>query len=200
MQGAAHTRERRPKHERRFTGMAAAVSVSVSVSKAGAKASVARRMAGVLAAGVVAFAGTLVGAGSAQAAYDPGTHTIWNDEPLYKGWHIDNEDTRLILQDDGNLVVYKGFNNPATQSVRWASDTVGCGEKAVMQTDGNLVVYGQGGRVCYSLNRFKGSYANACATVFRHGGFSVYYTDESCPQAATTRSGVTIISRASDAY
>lgn len=184
--------------------MTAAVSVSESVSvskaKAGAKARVARRTAGALAAGVVAFAGTVVGAGSAQAAYDPVTHTIWNDEPLYKGWHIDAEDTRLIMQNDGNLVVYRGFDNPATQSVRWASNTDGCGEKAVMQTDGNLVVYGQGGRVCFSLDRFKGSYANACATVARHGGFSVYYTNESCPQAAANQSGFTIISRKSDAY
>ncbi|MEV6954524.1 hypothetical protein [Streptomyces sp. NPDC051183] len=163
------------------------------------KAGTARRLAGVLAAGAVAFAGTVVGAGSAQAAYDPVTHTIWNDEPLYKGWHVDNGDTRLIMQDDGNLVLYRGFSNPPTQKATWATNTVGCGEKAVMQTDGNLVVYGQGGRVCYALNEFKGSYANACLTVFSNG-FSVYYTDLSCPQAAANQSGSIRITRRSDAY
>ncbi|WP_330331334.1 hypothetical protein OHS33_17410 [Streptomyces sp. NBC_00536] len=175
--------------------------MAAAVSKA--KIKVARRVAGVLAAGVVAFTGTLVGAGSAQAAYDSGTRTMWNDEPLYKGWHVDNIDTRLIMQDDGNLVLYRGFSNPATQKATWASNTAGCGEKAVMQTDGNLVVYGQGGRVCYALNEFKGSYANACLTVFSNG-FSVYYTNLSCPEAAPTATadhGVIIkITRRSDAY
>ncbi len=177
-----------------------AAEMSVAKAKAGAKGKVARRTVGVLAAGLVALTGTLAGAGSASAAYDPGTRTMWNDEPLYKGWHIDNIDTRLIMQDDGNLVLYRGFSNPATQKATFATNTVGCGEKAVMQTDGNLVVYGQGGRVCYTLDNFKGSYANACLTVWSNG-FSVYNTDLSCPEAAATnQSGFIKISRRSDAY
>jgi hypothetical protein len=154
-------------------------------------------MAGVLAAGVVAVAGTLVGAGSAQAAYDPVTHTIWNDEPLYKGWHVDAGETRLIMQDDGNLVLYKG------SLARWASNTVGCGNKAVMQSDGNLVVYGRDGRqVCWANNQFKGSFANACLTVEgqNYGGFSIYFTDDSCERAAAARAGIRITVRSSDAY
>ncbi|WP_405979910.1 hypothetical protein [Streptomyces sp. NBC_00158] len=174
--------------------MTAAVAAA---PKAGARA--ARRTAGVLAAGLVALAGTVVGAGSAQAAYDPVTHTIWNDEPLYKGWHIDAGDSRLIMQDDGNLVLYRWFNQPGRTTAKWASNTVGCGEKAVMQSDGNLVVYGRDGRqVCYALNRFKGAYANACLTVTGGVGFGVYYTDESCPQAAANRTMVYVLS--SDAY
>ncbi|MFF2197992.1 hypothetical protein [Streptomyces sp. NPDC058157] len=170
----------------------------MSVSKA--KSGVKRRVAGVLAAVVVAGAGTLVGAGSAAAAYDPVTHTIWNDEPLYKGWHVDAGDTRLIMQDDGNLVLYRRFNDPVMREVRWKTDSVGCGEKAVMQSDGNLVVYGQNGRVCYAENKFKGSYANGCLTVEDKGGLSIYFTNDPCNVAAAARQGIRIRPRVSDAY
>ncbi|MEU3402370.1 hypothetical protein ABZ766_00190 [Streptomyces sp. NPDC006670] len=170
----------------------------MSVSKV--QSGIKRRVAGVLAAGVMACAGTLVGAGSAAAAYDPVTHTIWNDEPLYKGWHVDAGDTRLIMQDDGNLVLYRRFNDLAVREVRWASNTVGCGEKTVMQSDGNLVVYGQNGRVCFARNQFKGSYANGCLTVEDKGGFSIYFTNDPCDVAAAARQGIRITPRASDAY
>ncbi|MCX5196079.1 hypothetical protein OOK31_19635 [Streptomyces sp. NBC_00249] len=177
------------------------VSKAKTKTMAGAKARAARRMAGALAAGVVALTGTLTGAGSAQAAYDPVTHTMWNDEPLYRGWHIDNGDnTRLIMQDDGNLVVYRWFNDPSRKEVRWASNTVGCGDKAVMQSDGNLVVYGgDGRRVCYARNEFKGSYANGCLSVWK-GGIGIYFTNEPCPQVAARQGDFTITLRKSDAY
>ncbi|MFD5416443.1 hypothetical protein ACFWJT_00135 [Streptomyces sp. NPDC127069] len=180
--------------------MAAEMSVSKAKSEAGAKGRMARRVAGVVAAGVVAAAGTLVGAGSASAAYDPVTHTIWNDEPLYKGWHVDAGDTRLIMQDDGNLVLYRWFNDPVMRQAKWASNTVGCGEKTVMQTDGNLVVYGQNGRVCYARNEFKGSYANGCLTVEDRAGLSIYFTNDPCNVAAASRGGIRIVPRTSDAY
>lgn len=177
------------------------MTAAVSASKAKAGARAARRAAGVLAAGVVALAGTAVGAGSAQAAYDPVTHTIWNDEPLYKGWHIDAEDTRLIMQDDGNLVLYRWFDQPGLKTAKWASNTVGCGDKAVMQSDGNLVVYGRDGRqVCWAYNQFKGSYANACLTVRKQAGFEILYTNDPCERAAAAGSGFRITVRTSDAY
>lgn len=46
---------------------------------------------------------------------------------------------QLILQDDGNLVLYRMADHKAT----WASGTQGQAvSKAIMQQDGNLVVYG----------------------------------------------------------
>ena len=49
----------------------------------------------------------------------------------------------LIMQDDGNLVIYRTFRNH--ESPIWASDT--CGKpfrQACIQTDGNFVLYGHG--------------------------------------------------------
>ncbi|MEW2117650.1 hypothetical protein AB0945_21160 [Streptomyces sp. NPDC005474] len=53
-----------------------------------------------------------------------------NDEP------VRSETAELIMQQDGNLVVYDEFHNP-----RWGSDTVGRGWEARFQTDGNLAIY-----------------------------------------------------------
>ncbi|MET8545748.1 hypothetical protein ABZW03_34690 [Kitasatospora sp. NPDC004799] len=107
-----------------------------------------KRTAVVAATAALALAGTMLGAGTAQAAYDPGTHAIWDDEPLYQGWHVDSPTTRLIMQTDGNLVIYTNYNYPGLTKAIWAMNTYGCGYKAVMQSDGNLVVYAADGRVC----------------------------------------------------
>lgn len=48
-----------------------------------------------------------------------------------------NETFRLIMQSDGNFVLYE----QATGKALWNSGTRGTGNWAVMQTDGNLVVY-----------------------------------------------------------
>lgn len=52
---------------------------------------------------------------------------------------------RLILQVDGNFVLYyDGIN------VKWQSHTDGHATKeCIMQTDGNLVIYGYDGRVIW---------------------------------------------------
>jgi len=42
---------------------------------------------------------------------------------------------RLVMQTDGNLVLYKGFQ------ALWSTGALGAGSRAVMQADGNLVVY-----------------------------------------------------------
>ena len=61
--------------------------------------------------------------------------------------------TRLVTQEDGNLVLYDGQNN-----VRWASDTNGKGQgpyKLIMQSDGNLVLYGKDSFVVWASNTNK---------------------------------------------
>jgi hypothetical protein len=56
------------------------------------------------------------------------------DTPLYS----DDGRFRVVLQNDGNLVVYNCENNPL-----WASVTNGQSvSRCTMQTDGNLVIYG----------------------------------------------------------
>ncbi len=66
--------------------------------------------------------------------------TLKPGDVLRPGWAIYSpppEDFRLVMQDDGNLVLYDGAGKPT-----WASGTDHHpGAHAAMQTDGNLVVY-----------------------------------------------------------
>ena len=62
---------------------------------------------------------------------------------------IKNTDVKLVMQDDGNFVVYDRDSKKAL----WASGTNGhSGARAVMQNDGNLVVYGAGGNALWASN------------------------------------------------
>ena len=45
---------------------------------------------------------------------------------------------RLVMQADGNLVMYSAKNK-----VLWKTDTMQAGNRVTMQADGNLVVYGK---------------------------------------------------------
>ncbi|MEU1818891.1 hypothetical protein ABZ543_27445 [Streptomyces roseifaciens] len=112
--------------------------------------SAARRLTALAASAVVATAGLLFAGGTAHADINPEHTEIWNDEPLYGDWHLDNGPARLIMQKDGNLVVYVNGKS------RWASNTVGCGYKTVMQADGNLVVYKQDGSRCWDSKTQRG--------------------------------------------
>ena len=56
-----------------------------------------------------------------------------------------NNEYILILQNDGNLVLYRKNKYSGNQQVLWASWTQGKPvERAVLQNDGNFVVYGRG--------------------------------------------------------
>ncbi|HEX7842407.1 MAG TPA: hypothetical protein VF469_33270 [Kofleriaceae bacterium] len=53
----------------------------------------------------------------------------------------------LVMQDDGNLVVYHG-----TRPL-WATNTAGTdGQRAIMQTDGNFVLYHVNGSPLWASN------------------------------------------------
>ena len=61
-------------------------------------------------------------------------------QELHIGDHLDSPygPVRLILQGDGNLVLYRTIDNQPV----WATDTVGSGTaRAAMQADGNFVLY-----------------------------------------------------------
>ncbi|MFI5953051.1 hypothetical protein [Cryptosporangium sp. NPDC051539] len=55
-----------------------------------------------------------------------------------------DQESRLVLQGDGNLVLYR-----ASGAARWATAT-STGTTAVMQTDGNFVVYGAAGQAVWA--------------------------------------------------
>ncbi|MDL5156584.1 hypothetical protein [Actinomycetospora termitidis] len=66
--------------------------------------------------------------------------TLHTDESFGVDGHLDsaNGKVRLVLQSDGNLVLYRNDSGQAL----WASDTVGSGaDRVVMQGDGNAVLY-----------------------------------------------------------
>lgn len=67
-----------------------------------------------------------------------GVNTIWMFGGTYflKGMYASIGKTCLVMQDDGNFVIYD-----ERQAPRWASNTFGRGAYAKFQVDGNLVVY-----------------------------------------------------------
>ena len=72
---------------------------------------------------------------------------------LHAGWSIysPGEDLQLIMQDDGNLVLYDGAGKAL-----WASGTARHpGADAVMQADGNLVVYDSTGHPLWASGTSK---------------------------------------------
>jgi len=61
----------------------------------------------------------------------------------------DNQRARLVMQGDGNLVLYRSDNAQAL----WSSNTNGTpANHAVMQGDGNFVLYDQQGKVHFASN------------------------------------------------
>jgi len=77
--------------------------------------------------------------------------------------------TRLVMQRDCNLVVYRG------DRVAWATRTNGRGSacRLVMQRDGNLVVYGDGGtRVIWASRTVR--YGGATLTAQEDGNVVLY--------------------------
>lgn len=62
----------------------------------------------------------------------------------------ENGATKLVLQGDGNLVLYRTDNGGRL----WASNTMGHGgSRAVLQGDGNFVLYTAGGQAVWANNR-----------------------------------------------
>jgi hypothetical protein len=60
----------------------------------------------------------------------------------------DNHQYRLVMQNDGNLVLYDARRHPL-----WSSNTQGQRvEKCIMQRDGNLVLYLHNGQPAWSSN------------------------------------------------
>jgi pseudomonalisin len=78
-----------------------------------------------------------------------GTNTLYAGEQLLRGQSLysNNGLYQLILQDDGNLVLYK------SSKALWASGTDGKAVKnCIMQTDGNLVLYAYNGIAVWASN------------------------------------------------
>jgi hypothetical protein len=112
-----------------------------------------------------------------SAAWSTGTYShsqnIAVGTVMKPGWWAKSALTRLVMQPDGNLVLYRNRDGAAL----WASGTSGHpGAYAVMQPDGNLVVYRPGGRALWATgtNNHPGAYAllqdDGNLVVYRSGG------------------------------
>ncbi|MFE4483106.1 MULTISPECIES: hypothetical protein [Streptomycetaceae] len=149
-----------------------------------------------IAAGMLALVGTVASAGTAHADGPPSAYL---NEPgiLYRGGHIEAGDTQLVLQNDGNLVLYRAYQDPSLVHAVWqAPKTWGCGYKAIMQGDGNFVVYDVNSHPCWSADTFKpSSLANASLAVSALGGLKVVFVN---PSGGRSISWATI--RSSDLY
>ncbi|MER7669422.1 hypothetical protein ABTY61_13245 [Kitasatospora sp. NPDC096128] len=141
-----------------------------------------RRTATAAATAALVLAGTVATTGTAQAALEQGNGytAIYDDEPLYPGWHVDSMSTRVIMQTDGNFVVYQKDGNGQFTKVARASGTVGCGYKAVMQSDGNLVVYSATGGFCWALGT--DGHPHARLMVFDSGRSGVHWNGGIIPR------------------
>ncbi|MCZ4515756.1 hypothetical protein O3Q52_48155, partial [Streptomyces sp. ActVer] len=83
-----------------------------------------------------------------------GTKTVYATSVLQAGQSWSTNRIRLVMQSDGNLVVYNEKNKPI-----WASMTFGPNHRAIFQEDGNLVVHNGDDRPIWA-SRSHG-YANA---------------------------------------
>ncbi|RLU90375.1 hypothetical protein CTZ27_20785 [Streptomyces griseocarneus] len=118
------------------------------------KRSVSRRTAAALLASSALAAVTLAGQASAVTPHhSPApqqTVTIKTSETRYapfalnRNESVSSDTATLVMQPDGNLVVYDEFGR-----ARWASNTVGQGWSANLQGDGNFVVYTRSGRAVW---------------------------------------------------
>jgi hypothetical protein len=98
--------------------------------------------------------------------------TIALGTQLNPGQHVDAANSTLIMQTDGNLVVYlktaSGQQGPAV----WASNTWGAwGAHAIFQNDGNFVVYATDGTAVWSSNTWH--LPGAHATLLNEGALVV---------------------------
>lgn len=96
--------------------------------------------------------------------------TLYQGMQLQVGQQLDSCDGRfdLILQSDGNLVLYEG------STALWAANTVGSGAAlATMQDDGNFVVYTSGGTAVFDTGT-EGSGCGTFLAVQTDGNLVVY--------------------------
>ncbi|MEU7166555.1 hypothetical protein AB0A70_18205 [Streptomyces morookaense] len=99
-------------------------------------------------AGAVAPAHAPAGAkGTVTAARSQADQVLSAPATLERGRSWTSDTAQLVMQTDGNLVIYDEFGN-----ARWASNTVGSGWLAAFQTDGNFVVYTRSGHPVWASN------------------------------------------------
>ncbi|WP_425347904.1 hypothetical protein [Streptomyces roseochromogenus] len=113
------------------------------------------------------------GPGTGGSLWSDGTYArsakIGSGQKLQGGWWAQTQYTRLVMQPDGNFVIYRKHDGKAI----WSTGTSGhSGAYAFMQTDGNLVVYSSTGSALWSTHT--SGHTGAYALLQSDGNFVVY--------------------------
>ncbi|MGW3174561.1 hypothetical protein [Streptomyces sp. NPDC001153] len=113
------------------------------------------------------------GPGTGGSLWSDGTYTrstkIGSGQKLQGGWWAQTQYTRLVMQPDGNFVIYRRHDGKAI----WSAGTSGhSGAYAYMQSDGNLVVYSSTGSALWSTHT--NGHSGAYALLQSDGNFVVY--------------------------
>ncbi|MFE9453033.1 hypothetical protein [Streptomyces sp. NPDC006739] len=96
---------------------------------------------------------------------------IGSGQKLPGGWWAQTQYARLVMQPDGNFVIYRKHDGKAV----WSTGTSGhSGAYAYMQSDGNLVVYPSTGTALWSTHT--NGHTGAYALLQSDGNFVVYST------------------------
>ena len=85
-----------------------------------------------------------------------------------------NRRVRLVMQEDGNLVLYEVMTGGSLRAMWW-SNTFAAGSTAMMQTDGNLVVYTPSGQPAWHSRTFDNT--GAFLAVQDDGNLVIYNRD-----------------------
>lgn len=114
--------------------------------------------------------------------------TIWHGQTVYAGGQLDNGAYKLVMQYDGNLVIY--FN---TNTAIWATMTNTSDSRLVMQAEGNLVVYRPNNTAAWSSGSSGvTASANPRAGISADGNLVVYHVFNSQDPAVAYQSGTSI--------
>ncbi|MFG2696414.1 hypothetical protein ACIHEI_23070 [Kitasatospora sp. NPDC051984] len=131
-----------------------------------------RATAALLGAAVITLAAPAV---TASATTPPATQAtrLLNGQKLLPGQSMVSGASELVMQTDGNLVLYLVGDTGHRGPVLWSSATYGnANAYAYMQTDGNFVVYRQGGGPDTGGGLWStGSWGHPDATLFLQNGW-----------------------------
>ncbi|MCA6091343.1 hypothetical protein LE181_04050 [Streptomyces sp. SCA3-4] len=107
------------------------------------------RAATLAASAVLATAALLATSDTARAADGNAAATLSTGESLSPGDRLGTGDTHLVMQGDGDLVLYTAGAGGSAPQPRWRSGTTGEGNRAALRADGNLVVTAKDGGVLW---------------------------------------------------
>ncbi len=100
----------------------------------------------------------------------PGDHVLNPGQELPRGGALERGPYLFVLQDDGNLVLYK------RGEALWHSGTHGIAiEKCIMQLDGNLVLYKYDGQAAWNSGTFR--YPGSFLVLQEDGNVVIYQPD-----------------------